>query len=224
MPQFFDLTHPLTPMVPTWANDLGFQLETVLNYSECVAEAKFCVQRLCMQSGIGTHIDAPAHCFAGAITIDQLPLDRLIVSGIVINITDKAHANYVVSEQDLRDFEAQYGQIPMGSCVIIATGWDVYWIDREKYHNRWQFPVLSAAAAHFLVERRIVGIGIDTLGPDLPDSGYPVHRIFLGQGKYIVENVANAQALPPVGAQIMVMPLRIMGGTESPVRMIAVVP
>ncbi len=219
-----DLTHPLFFTVPTWDNQQGFVIETVHSYSECVTtEVNFCVQRFCMNGGIGTHIDAPVHCFKGAATVDELPLPCLMVPCVVIDVSDRAHADYSVSVADIEQFEMQYGLIPSGSFVIIATGWDVHWNDRKHYHNNWKFPTLSAEAAQLLVDRAAVGIGIDTLSPDWPESGYPVHRVVLGAGKYIVENVANARQLPALGAHVIILPLRIVGGTESPVRMVAVV-
>lgn len=86
-----------------------------------------------------------------------------------------------------------------------------------------QFPSVSKEAAQLLVERNIKGLGIDTLGPDTAESGYPVHQVILGQGKYLVENVANADLLPPVGSTILVAPLYILGGTEAPIRLIGFV-
>lgn len=66
-------------------------------------------------------------------------------------------------------------------------------------------------------------IGIDTLSPDAGGKDFPVHRVILGAGKYIVENIANAAAVPPTGAKILIMPVKIKDGTEAPVRLVAVV-
>jgi kynurenine formamidase len=52
---------------------------------------------------------------------------------------------------------------------------------------------------------------------------FPVHRAILGAGKYLVENVANAKELPPTGARIFVMPMKIKDGTEAPIRLVALV-
>lgn len=68
-----------------------------------------------------------------------------------------------------------------------------------------------------------VGLGIDTLSPDTEASGYPVHQAILGAGKYLVENVANADKLPPVGGFSLVMPIPTEGGTEAPIRLIGLV-
>ena len=58
---------------------------------------------------------------------------------------------------------------------------------------------------------------------DKGGEDFPVHRIVLGAGKYIVENIANAKDVPPIGAKIMVMPMKINNGTEAPIRLIAIV-
>lgn len=223
MNKLVDLTYPLDDNCPSWDNKTGFTLTNVLNYADCATEIKFCVQKIFLQAGIGTHMDAPAHCFANGLTIDKIPLESLIVPGIVIDVSHKADANYIITVQDLYDFENIYGHIAPNSLVIMKTGWGCYWANRMQYHNNWQFPSMSPELAKALLERQIVGIGIDTLGPDLPISGFPVHRILLGAGKYIVENVANVENLPFVGFQVMVMPLCIKNATEAPVRMTAFV-
>jgi len=74
-----------------------------------------------------------------------------------------------------------------------------------------------------LLERSIAGIGIDTLSCDRGDQGFPVHRVILGAGKYLVENIANAKELPPTGGRILVLPLKLKHGTEAPVRLVAFV-
>jgi kynurenine formamidase len=74
-----------------------------------------------------------------------------------------------------------------------------------------------------LLQRSIAGIGIDTLSCDRGDQGFPVHRIILGAGKYLVENIANAKELPPTGGRILVLPLKLEHGTEAPVRLVAFV-
>ena len=74
-----------------------------------------------------------------------------------------------------------------------------------------------------LLKRNIAGLGIDTLSPDTPQSGYPVHQALLGEGKYIIENVANAIQLPPIGSFSLALPILTIGGTEAPIRLVAFV-
>ena len=108
--------------------------------------------------------------------------------------------------------------------MIFWTGWDRYWKQPEKYRNNLVFPSISVEAADFLLtERNITGLGIDTLSPDNPANGYPVHKLILGANKYIVENIANAGSLPPVGSYSLVLPMKIKDGTEAPVRMVGLI-
>lgn len=218
-----DLTHPLTSSTPSWDKSCGFNHTTSLDYSDCTTEVKFRVQSINMPAGIGTHMDAPAHCNPTGKTIDAIPLQDCLAPCIVIDISEKAHETYLCSTQDILDFEKKLQSIQSGDFVIICTGWARHWSSPEQYRNNLQFPSISKEAAELLMERGIVGLGIDTLGPDTADSDYPVHNIVLGQGKYLVENVANAHVLPPIGSYILVAPLLISGGTEAPVRLIGLV-
>jgi kynurenine formamidase len=85
------------------------------------------------------------------------------------------------------------------------------------------FPGFSAGAADFLLERKIVGIGIDTLSPDGSNVGFPVHEKILGAGMYIVENLVNLALLPANGAFVILFPQKAAHGTESSIRAAALI-
>jgi len=218
---FIDLTHTLNPTVPNWNGNCGFKNNVVVNYADCKTKTKFCVQTFEMNAGIGTHMDAPAHCFSDGKTISDIPLGQLINPCVVINIADKCHESYQVSIDDILHFEKQYGKIEKHHFVIIRTGWDKYWSQPEKYRNNLKFPTVSSDVAELLLQREIVGLGIDTLSPDSDSGDFPVHDLVLGAGKYIVENIANAHLLPPTNSYVIALPLKIKDGTESPIRLIA---
>jgi len=221
--RIIDLTHCLDKNIPTWDGGCGFHREMKLDYSQCSTEVKFRVNGIKMDAGIGTHIDAPAHCIPNGFTIDQLPLNSLMVPCVVIDVSEIAHERYRVSPLDIKRFENKYGVLSPGRFVMIRTGWERFWNEPKKYHNNHIFPSVSKEAAEFLLERGIVGIGIDTLSPDIPESGYPVHAALLGSGKYIIENAANLHMLPACGSLILAMPMKIKDGTEAPVRLIALI-
>lgn len=221
--QWIDLTHTLEPSIPCWDKRCGFENTVQLDYRDCTDAFKFRVQHIAMDAGIGTHIDAPAHCTPGGLTIDQLSLIDLQANCVVIDVSVKAHERYSLSVLDIEQFEQQHGKIPPSSFVLIRTGWDKFWLHPEKYHNNHIFPSVSLAAAQLLLEREIAGLGIDTLSPDRPEDGYPVHSLLLGAGKYIIENVANSALLAPCNNRVLIFPLKIKGGTESPVRLVAIV-
>lgn len=224
-----DLSHPINAQIPTWDGSCGFDLDLLCDYENCDSSTKFRVQKLNMKAGAGTHLDAPLHCFSRGKSIDQIPLKDLVLPSIVINVADKAKADYQLSIVDIQNFESDHGNIPSNHLVIIYTGWSKYWNDPSKYRSEdsqghMHFPSVSSKAAEYLLERNVNGLAIDTLSPDLPGNDYPVHRLFLGAGKYIIENIAQANQLPPRGAQVIAAPLKIEGGTEAPLRMIGIVP
>jgi len=218
-----DLTHALSKEIPTWDGSCGFNHKITCDYSDCDTDIKFRIQEVTMRAGIGTHMDAPAHCIPGGATIESLSLDNLIAPCVVIDTSQNTDKDFKVRPSHLLEFEKQHGKIPNNSFVIFYTGWDRFWLEPEKYHNDHQFPSIDGACGEFLLERAIAGIGIDTLSPDRPESGFPLHAALLGAGKYIVENVANAKNLPASGGFSLALPMKTSGGTEAPIRLIACV-
>ncbi len=227
--QIIDLTQPINESIATWDTNDSFHLKTTLNYGECTTPVKFRVQQMATPAGIGTHIDAPAHCCEGGLCVNDIPLEKLMVPAVMIDVSKLASNTYSVSEQELLAFETDHGEIPPKSFVILYTGWSTRWNTPAAYRNEdtkgvMHFPTVSTAAAEFLIKRDVVGIGIDTLSPDSHSNEYAIHKMFLQANRYIVENIANGNRLPAVGAFVIILPMKIEKGTEAPVRMVAIVP
>lgn len=219
--KFIDLTHLITPNIPSWNNTCGFSIETLLDYDQ-----GYRTQKLCMNGGTGTHMDAPSHFIKGGMNIDDIPIEKLIVPAAVLNLSEKADANYLISTNDINEYEKTYGRIPENCLVIGYTGWSRFWPDSERYINSdsegfFHFPSFSKEAAEALLEREISGIGIDTLSPDC-DLSFPVHKLLLTNGKYIIENLANCHLMPPQGAYVIALPLN-MDSTESAIRAVGII-
>lgn len=217
--KIIDLTHTLDENSPSWDGGCGFKIDVTADY----ADAEFRVQAFMLHAGIGTHMDAPAHCISGGSTIDKFPVSELIAPCFVINVSHLAHERYSLSPQDILYFENQYGLIVSGSFVMIQTGWERFWTEPAKYRNHHLFPSVSAAAADLLIDRGVCGLGIDTLSPDRPEDGYPVHQKFLGNNNYLIENVANLDSLPAEGSFILALPIKLRGATEAPIRLIGLI-
>lgn len=217
---FIDLTHSLSSDIPHWGTACGFQHKIEHDYFNSTTDVKFRTYNVQMVAGIGTHMDAPAHCIPNAATISEIPLRSLISPCRMIDISDKAHAQYSLTVDDIKTLENKYGMIPKETFIIVYTGWDQWWDQPEKYRNKLVFPSVSKEAAEVLIARDIVGLGIDTLSPDAGNSRFPVHQLILSSGKYIVENIANAKMLDATGCYIFVLPIKINDGTEAPVRLI----
>ncbi|MBY0502110.1 MAG: cyclase family protein [Alphaproteobacteria bacterium] len=221
--RFVDLTHVLCSDAPSWNGSCGFQMEIMKDYGEN-SGTRFRTHSMSLEAGIGTHIDAPSHCIQGGLTIDELSLKDLIAPCVLLDVSDKSHDTFSLSSKDILDFEERHGKIEESSFIIVHTGWGRFWKNPEAYRNNYHFPCVSQEAAELLLERGIKGLGIDTLSPDRPESGYPVHQLMLSSGKYIVENVANAHLLPPKGPYTLALPIKVKEATEAPIRLVAMLP
>ena len=221
--KFIDLTHTLDDSIPTWNGGCGFNHQLHIDYADCEGEDKFRVMKIKMHAGIGTHMDAPSHCIPGGQCIHDFDVNQLCMPCVVIEIEDKCHERYSLNPEDISDFESKCGPISKGSCVMIKTGWEKFWDRPAKYHNNHVFPSVSPKAAEFLLERGVNALGIDTLSPDRPEDGFKVHKIFLGAGKILIENVANLDNMPRVGAFVMALPIKVRDGTEAPIRLVGLI-
>jgi kynurenine formamidase len=168
-------------------------------------------------------MDAPSHIIEGGRTIDLLTMDELVVDCVVVDVSDRADESFMVMPSVIEEFEKAHGEIPKSSLIIFYTGWSKFWNEPAKYHNEHKFPSVHPDTAEILVKRGVVGVGIDTLSCDTGADGFPVHRIILGADKYLVENVTNADKLPLTGAKVFVMPTKIKGATEAPIRLVALI-
>lgn len=220
--KIIDLTHALSSDIPRWDDSCGFELKLVTDYKDCAPPDLFRTQKIAADLSLGTHMDAPAHCIPGAKTIDALRLEDLVADCAVIKI-DGAGEDHVAMPDAVERFERENGAIQPNTFVIFCTGWDKHWDDPKKYRNGLKFPSVHESTAKLLLERGITGLGIDALSADARGESFPVHRAILGAGKYLVENVANADQLPATGAKIFVMPVKIKEGTEAPIRLVAII-
>lgn len=221
--KLLDLTHPLSSKNPTYEGTCGFNLSISLDYKDCKAPNLFRVNRTEGKAGVGTHMDAPAHCFPKGKTIDELDLEDLVTDCAVIDVSKESGQNYLAMPDAVLQFEREHGHISPNTFVIFYTGWDKFWNTPKKYRAELKAPGVHVDTAKLLLKRNIAGIGIDTLSADAGAVDFQVHRIVLGAGKYLVENIANAKKLPATGAKSLVLPIKIEDGTEAPIRLIALI-
>ena len=181
---------------------------------------------------LGTRLEAPAQFVRGSWTVDQIPARRLVAPLVIIDVAKKAESNpdYQLSVEDISGWEEAHDQIPQGAVVMADTGWGSRWNIAERYCNAdakgtMHFPGYSLDAAKFLVDaRRVLGLGIDTLGVDAGASReHGVRDYALGHGLYQIENVANLDSTPPAGSLAVVAPMKVEGGSGAPVRVLAMV-
>jgi kynurenine formamidase len=192
--------------------------------------------KFCAPEHGGTHIDAPMHFAESRWTNSDIPLDRLIRRAVVIDIAAKADKNpdYRLTPEDVSEWERAHGRIPDGAIVLLRTGWSARWPDRKAYMgddtpgdaSNLHFPSFGAEAAALLVsERHVSLIGVDTASVDHgPSRDFPVHRIVGAANVAGLENLTNLDQLPPTGAVVMAMPMKIAQGSGAPARVVAFAP
>jgi arylformamidase len=162
---------------------------------------------------VGTHVDAPAHQIAGGATLDEIPLDALITEALTIDVS--GHAPGPVGPADLGP---QLELARPGDIVLFRSDNAANW-GTEAYWHGWCYPDAAIAAA--LIEAGVAGVGFDGPSADPVDSvDYPLHRIWLGAGKIILENLASLAELP-ARCRIVVAPLKVAGANGGPARVLA---
>ena len=228
--EVIDLTHAINAQVPTYelSGKPAFQATTVAS----IDKDGYFAREISLPEHFGTHLDAPAHFAHGLWTVDQIPPERFVAPLIVLDVRAGAtsNADYQVSIEDIARWEQSHGQIPPHAVVVAYTGWEARWNSVKDYRNAddkgvMHFPGYSLEAAKFLVEaRNTLGLGIDTLSIDYgPSKDFPVHQYTLGHSLYHLENVANLDHTPSTGATVVVAPMKLEGGSGSPVRILALV-
>jgi kynurenine formamidase len=186
----------------------------------------------------GTHLDAPIHFAEGAQSTDEVPLERLVGSAVVIDVRSRTvdDRDYQILPADVTAWESEYGRIPDGAIVLFRTGWGQYWPDRKSYMGTAETGAAAVAKLHFpgihpqtaallATERNINSVGIDTASIDYGQSAdFMTHRILCSQNIPGFENVANLEQLPATGARVVALPMKIEGGSGGPLRIIALLP
>jgi kynurenine formamidase len=230
-----DLTHPYNDKTVYWPTAPSkFRLDK-LAYGKTDAGYFYAANSLSTPEHGGTHLDAPIHFSEGGRTADQIPLAQLMGTAVVIDVTAQARdtRDYRLTLDDVVGFEKTHGAIPAGAIVLLRTGWSRFWPDAKAYlgddtpgdASKLSFPSYGDAAARLLVEdRRVAALGVDTASIDYGrSSDFVVHRIAAARNVPGLENLTALDRLPPRGATVIALPMKIEGGSGGPVRVVALV-
>lgn len=229
-----DLSYAFDDSTIYWPTEKGFEFRKGV---EGVTEKGYyyTANSFCTPEHGGTHIDAPIHFFKDRYTVDQIPVDRLMGPGVVVDVSDKCAADrdYQVQPSDFQAWERRNGRIPKGAIVLLRTGFGKYWPDRVKYMGtdergadavaKLHFPGLHPEAAAWIAKnRQIHAIGLDTPSIDFGQSTHFQSHVTLFENNIpALENVANLDKLPVKGSWVIALPVKVKGGSGGPVRIVA---
>jgi kynurenine formamidase len=235
-----DLTAPLTESTPVLElpAELGqtarFRLEEISRYDD--RGPAWYWNNFRMGEHTGTHFDAPNHWVTGRDRedISSVPPARLIAPAVVLDVAANVSADpdFLIEVEHVQAFEDEHGPLPDGGWLLCRTGWSAR-VTQEEAINRTatgpHSPGMSAACARWVAEESpLLGIGVETVGTDAGaahsfDPAFPCHSYLLGNGRYGLTQLQNLDRLPPTGAVVLAAPLKIVGGSGSPARVLALV-
>ena len=235
-----DLTAPLaeeTPILelpPEFGQTARFQLEEISRYDD--RGPAWYWNNFHTGEHTGTHFDAPNHWVTGKDLADvgSVPPAAFVAPAVVIDVVDRVaeDPNFLIEVEHVRAFEDEHGPLPAGGWLLCRTGWSSRVTQADMINNTETGPTspgMSAECARWVAEESVLqGIGVETVGTDAGaahsfDPPFPCHSFLMGNDKYGLAQLQNLHLLPPTGAVVVAPPLRIVGGSGSPVRVLALV-
>jgi len=177
----------------------------------------YSVERMTCLTHTGTHVDAPFHFLEDGASVDQIPPIQLVGTAALLDLRE-APDGVVLRRSTL---EEHWPSTRRPEIVLLETGWSHRRSHTQQY--LYEFPGLEPAAAEFLVEKRIKGVGIDTLGIDpYANTKFEAHKILLRKGIWIAEALDHLDELrEDVEYLVVVAPLKISGGSGAMARIFA---
>lgn len=238
-----DLTQPLGPETPVIAlpeifgQSPGITIEQISKYDD--AGPAWYWNTITLGEHTGTHFDAPVHWVTGKDlannTTDTLPAAMFVGPACVIDVSKESaeYNDFILTREHVLAWEGEHGKIAPGSWLLLRSDWskrtgrDAFLnADENGPHSPGFHPDCVRFLAH---ERDVLGVGVETVGTDAGqaatfDPPFPAHNIMHGSGRLGLASLANLDKLPPTGAVVIAAPLKIVNGSGSPVRVIALAP
>jgi kynurenine formamidase len=236
-----DLTQPLGPETPViglpdiFAPSPGLTVRQISRYDD--RGPAWYWNTLHLGEHTGTHFDAPVHWVTGkdlpSNRCDTIPPARFVGPACVIDVSVDVAADedFLLTPERIEAWEAEHGRIPAGAWVLLRTDWskrtdpaDFLNVGQDGPHS----PGFRKDASELLVARGVLGVGVETIGTDAGQAGtfdppFPNHATMHGGGCFGLASLCNLDRLPATGAVVIAAPLKIVDGSGSPLRVLALV-
>lgn len=239
-----DLTQSLSadtaviPLPPQFGQAWPFKLDEISHYDDR-GPAWYWNNFSCSEH-TGTHFDAPVHWASGKDyadgTTDTIAPRKFLAPACVINVTKSVaeDPDYLLTIEDVKAWEGRHGRIPAQAWVLMRTGWSARTsapeflnMKDDGAHSPGPHPDLVP----FLInERDVIGFGNEAVGTDAGQAfgfapmPFPCHHGMHGNNRFGLASLTNLDQLPATGAVLIAAPLKIVKGSGSPCRVLALVP
>lgn len=239
----FDLTQTLSSefpalvLPPQFGQVWAFKQERISQYDE--AGPGWYWNNFSCGEHTGTHFDAPVHWVTGKDhpnnSVDTIDPQQFIGPACVVDASHEVASNpdWLLDVPYLEAWETRHGRIPQGAWLLFRTDWSKRISDPASFVNMKEdgahTPGPTQAAVEWMIQRGVRGFGVETINTDAGQSyawstPYPCHTLMHGANKYGLQCLSRLDELPAVGAMVLAAPLKIKGGSGSPLRVLALVP
>lgn len=198
-----DISVPISAALPTYPGDPPVIVSSLPQSGD---GEPFRISRLCFGTHTGTHIDAPAHLLPDGMPVDQIPLELLIGSCLVVDLADHD------------------GEIDVGLLKKLPLMGETRLLFRTRNSNLWALPgfvedftALTPAAATWLVDSGVRLVGIDYLSVEREQSQGKVHRTLLEAGVVILEGL-DLSGVKRGKYELICLPLKLRDADGAPCR------
>lgn len=207
-----DLTHTISEAMPVYPGTEQPKLIPANSYEK----DGFKETLLCMYSHTGTHVDPPAHLFAGRTTLDAFPVSQFVGRAIVIDCRHIKEGE-AITMQEIAPLRADAEK---ADYLLFNLGWDARWGTPEYYGN---YPCIDDEVVDFILATNKKGIGFDVIGVDpIADAGLTRHkRLFAGHDIVNIENLTNLDKCGREPFWFFALPLKWENADGAPIRAVA---
>jgi kynurenine formamidase len=225
-----DLTREISPDIPVYPGHMKVAMWDHLTHAESrlrMGDTPFtgyAVKGLSMCDHDSTHMDAISHFHPDRpdLSIDAFPLEHCFTDAAWIDVSDVAPRTHITLDRVRRALDAaQIERLPAGGTLLYYTGAARLWDEPLRFVT--EYPGLDAEASRWILDQGLVNVLTDAISTDNPaDPTYPNHTAHAERLVNHTEIVANIERIPMHdGFSVLVAPLRLVGATGSPVRVLA---
>lgn len=228
---YTDLTHAFHPGQPRFA---AFPDESREALFDMEKGDGFTAHRYSIVGQWGTHVDPPSHFVRGGRTLDQIPVEEMLLPLVVLNISDRVRLDEDATPTlaDILAWEERNGFIPEGSFVALRTGWSHRWPDAQAMANRDKAgvshtPGWSQEVLEYLIENRAVAaVGHEQTDTDpgvaTSQQDFSLETYVLAHDKWQIELLANLDNVPEAGGVLVATWAKPLEGSGFPARVFAI--